>query len=186
MKQHPSWKRIARTTLHNSPHLRVHIDTVQLPNGAVIDDYSVVEFNDVVSVVATDKQGNVLILQEYRYAADQTMLNLPAGTIRRGTEDPKLAAIRELHEETGYASDNVRPVATFHEYPTKAPHLINVFRAKDIRKVSDTSHEPSENIHVTFMTPQQVKDAVFANQFKTAAITAALVVALPELFGGQG
>ena len=78
----------------------------------MIDDYSVVEFNDVVSVVATDAQGNLLILEEYRYATDQTMLNLPAGTIRRGAEDPKVAAIRELREETGYTSDNVQQVAT--------------------------------------------------------------------------
>lgn len=185
MKQHSSWKRLARTTVHDTPHLRVHVDTVKLPSGAVIDDYSVVEFNDVVSVVATDAQGNILVLEEYRYATDQTMLNLPAGTIRRGAEDPREAAIRELREETGYVSGNVQQVATFHEFPTKAPHIITVFRAKNIQKVGKTQHEATENIRVTFMTPQQVKDGIFANQFRSAAITAALVCALPELFGAK-
>lgn len=184
MIQHDSWEQLERLPFLTSSHLKVHLDTVKLPNGKIIDDYTVVELHDVVIVVATDPQGNVLVLHEYRYAVDQTLLNLPAGTIKRGSEDLQKAALRELQEETGYSTKNITKVGTLYEYPTKCLHTVTVFRAKDIQKTARTAHEDTEQIHVTFMTPQQIKQAVFSNQVKTASIMSALVMALPELFGG--
>jgi ADP-ribose pyrophosphatase len=135
-------------------------------------------------VVATDPQGNILALQEYRYAVDQTLLNIPAGTIKRGSEDLQKAALRELQEETGYTTKNITKAGTLYEYPTKCMHTVTVFRAKDIKKTAQTAHEDTEQIQVTLMTPQQIKQATFSGQIKTASVLSALVLALPELFGG--
>jgi ADP-ribose pyrophosphatase len=183
MKQHESWKRLGRKTIHNTPHLRVHVDTVQLPDGAVMDDYSVVEFNDPVLNIVTDQGGNVLMLEEYRYAIDQTMWNVPAGSIRAGSEDMALAAKRELLEETGYTSDDITRVGELHDYPTKATHTVHVFRVKNARKVADVQHEASESIRLTLMRPEEVKKLIFENEVKTTAVFAAIVLAMPELFG---
>lgn len=183
MKQHPSWKRLGRKTIHDTSHLRVHIDTVQLPNGATIDDYSVVEFNDPVMNVVTDQDGNLLMLEEYRYATDQTMWNIPAGTILPGTEDAAVAARRELLEETGYDSDDITLVGQLYEYPTKATHTVHVFRVKNARKVAEPEHEQTEQMRLVVMPPEEVKRLIFENEIKTASVFAAIVLAMPELFG---
>lgn len=183
MKKHTSWKRLGRRTVYSTPHLRVHEDTVELPNGQVLDDYSVIELKDTVSVVATDDEGNVIILEEYRYALDKTMYNIPAGTITRGTEDPQEAAMRELLEETGYTSDDVSLIGTFYEYPTKNTHTITAFRARHAIKTQDVEHEASEQIAVTLMRPEEVKRLVFENKLNSAGMLASVVLGLPELFG---
>lgn len=182
MTKHTSWKRLSRKTIYNTPHLRVHVDTVELPNKNVLDDYSVVEFNDVVSCVATDEEGNLLMLEEYRYAVDQTLYNMPAGTIVRGHEDPKTAALRELQEETGYTATDVVKVGELYDYPTKATHVIHVFRAHNAKKTQATNHEVSEQIHVTLLPPAKVKQLVLQNAIKTSGVVAALVLAMPEIF----
>lgn len=183
MKQHPSWKQTNRKTVYSTPHLRVHEDTVELPNGAVVDDYSIVEFNDVIMCVVTDPDGNVVMLQEYRYAVDQTMWNLPAGSVQRGTEELVASARRELREETGYDSDDVTLVGELHDYPTKATHIVHVFRIKNAVPTTDTAHEETEHLRVVLMRPEEVKKLVFENQVKTTSVLSALVLAMPELFG---
>jgi 8-oxo-dGTP pyrophosphatase MutT (NUDIX family) len=186
MKQHKSWKQINRKTVYNTPHLRVHEDIVQLPNGATLDDYSIVEFNDVIMCVVTDTEGKLVMLQEYRYAVDQTMWNLPAGSIKRGEEDPMVAALRELQEETGYTSNDITHVTTLHDYPTKATHNVDVFRIKNASKTADAQPETSEEgLHVVLVEPDEVKRLVFAGEIKTTSALSALVVAMPELFGGK-
>jgi ADP-ribose pyrophosphatase len=183
MKQHTSWKRLARTTIYSTPHLRVHEDTVQLPGGVIINDYSVVEMNDVVMCVTTDEQGNVLVLEEYRYAIDETMLNLPAGTFQRGAEDIVVAAQRELLEETGYSSDDISIVGELHDFPTKATHVVHVLRVRNARKTAEQNLEDTEDLRLTLMRPEELKKLIFENQVKTTSVLSAVVLAMPELFG---
>ena len=177
-----AWKQLKRTTIYNTRHMRVHEDVVELPGGQVLNDYSVVEFNDVVSCVATDESGNVIMLEEYRYAINQTVLHLPAGTIERGAEDPQIAALRELQEETGYTATDIQKVGELHDYPSKATHVIHVFRIRGAKKTSDTAHEASEQIRLKLMRPAEVKQAVLSNKIKTSGAVASLVLAMPELF----
>jgi ADP-ribose pyrophosphatase len=183
MKQHQSWKQISRKTVYSTPHLRVHEDTVQLPNGSVVDDYSIVEFNDVIMCVVTDPDNNVIMLQEYRYAVDETMWNLPAGSMKRGTEELVAAARRELREETGYDSADVTMVGELHDYPTKAPHIVHVFRIRNAVLTTQPDHEETEHLRVVLVRPEELKKLVFENQIKTTSVVSAVVLAMPELFG---
>lgn len=179
---HKPWKRLNRTTIYDTRHMRLHEDAVELPGGEVLNDYSVVEFNDVVSCVATDESGNVIMLEEYRYAVNDTMLQTSAGTIVRGAEDPQMAALRELKEETGYTATDIKKVGELYDYPSKATHVIHVFRVKGAKKTGATALEPSEQIRVKLMRPAEVKQAVLTNKIKTSGVVGALVLAMPELF----
>ncbi|HSW80963.1 MAG TPA: NUDIX hydrolase [Candidatus Saccharimonas sp.] len=179
---HKPWKQLKRTTIYDTRYLRLHEDAVELPGGQVLNDYSVIEFNDVVSCVATDEHGNLIMLEEYRYAVNDTMLQTSAGTIVRGTEDPKAAALRELQEETGYTATDIQKVGELYDYPSKATHIIHVFRVRGAKKTTSTAHEVSEQIHVKLMRPTEVKQAVLQNKIKTSGVVGALVLAMPELF----
>ena len=79
MDESKSWKLIERKTVYDTKFMSLHEDVIELPNGKTIDDYSVVEFHDVVIIVATDENGNLVTMREYKYAVDETMTVLPAG-----------------------------------------------------------------------------------------------------------
>jgi len=89
-------------------------DKVRLSNGVISHREIIVHPKAVVILPLLD-DGRVVLIRQYRTAAQQVMLEVPAGVIESG-EDPEFAAQRELREETGYASDHMVPL--FQGFPT--------------------------------------------------------------------
>ncbi len=140
-----SWNRISRETIYSTPHVNVYEDKISLENGKIIDDYSVIEFKDGVVVVATDENGLLIAIDEYKYAVDKTLRSLPAGGIEDG-DSPEQAGIRELREETGYEGSGAEIIGTYYSYPSKLPHVTHVIRISNAKKIHATAHEHAEVI----------------------------------------
>lgn len=65
-------------------------------------------------VLAETEDGKVVLVRQWRYAADQATLELPAGKLDVADEDPAECALRELAEETPYVADSVKLLYTFY------------------------------------------------------------------------
>ncbi len=176
-----SWKRLDRKTLLDTRFMKVYEDTVELPNGKVLDDYTVVKLGSPVIVVAIDAEKNVLIQEEYRYAHDAVLTSMPAGMIDEG-ETPLQAGERELLEETGYTAESFDYIGELYEYPTKAEHITHVVRANNIRKVAEPVREDTEFIEsIDLLSLDTLKEMVLANKIKSSVIVSSLYLAIPEL-----
>lgn len=148
MTKNNEWKRITGETLIDDYHVAVNKDKVQLPDGAVIDDFYTVTIPDAALVVALTSDGNVLLKSEYRYACKEEVIECPAGMVNPG-EDPADTARRELLEETGYVSDDWTYLGPTWESTSKLTNTMHLFLAKDCRKVS--SQQLDENECIDFM-----------------------------------
>jgi len=171
------WKLINRNTIIDTPYIKLFSDTIELPSGHVIDDYTVVSLPDGVVIVATDEQDRLITQFEYKYAIDRTILNLPSGGAAEG-ESILEAAAKELSEETGYVSDDLELVQSLSEYPSKQTHTIHIVRARNARKIEETTHEVTEAIGpVNLLSPDM---ADFGGVFDATYTVAALAITLPE------
>lgn len=94
--------------------IKVTVDDVLCPNGA-ISKREIVHHNGGACVLAITKEDEVILIEQYRYAYDEILLELPAGKLEKN-EDPKEAAIREFEEETGYKALEVFDLGMM--YPT--------------------------------------------------------------------
>jgi ADP-ribose pyrophosphatase len=93
-----------------------------------------------VAILAVDA-GEVLMVRQYRTPVEQVLLEIPAGTLDRAgdgtTEDPDVAAPRELGEETGYAAGTWRRLGRFYTAPGFATELMVLYLATDLSPIED-------------------------------------------------
>lgn len=114
----------------------VTTDTVTEPGG-VTSTRDVIRHNGSVIVLAVDRSVNpddptILIERQYRHAAGQFLLELPAGRIEAG-EAPLAAAKRELIEETGFRAKKWSRLVKYYASPGFLGETMQVFLAEDIR-----------------------------------------------------
>ncbi|GAG48053.1 unnamed protein product, partial [marine sediment metagenome] len=88
--------------------------------------------------------GQVLLIRNYRFAVDQELLELPAGTLDP-PEPPEECARRELAEETGYRAGKLEPLVSFYSTPGMCNEQMHAFVASEL-VLGETELEPGERI----------------------------------------
>lgn len=94
-------KTIKKETVYKGKILNVEVHDVELPDGTM-SKREILKHNGAVAVLAVTSEKEVLLVEQYRKAAEQTTLEIPAGKLDLG-ENPLECAVRELKEETGYS-----------------------------------------------------------------------------------
>lgn len=110
--------------------LDVHRDEVTLPNGKTTT-MEVVYSVDATAVVAVTNNQEVLLINQFRYAAGGMLLEIPAGKMESG-ESALECARRELEEETGYRAQTLQHLATFYTTPGFCTEKIHLYLAQDM------------------------------------------------------
>ena len=81
--------------------LDLEVHTVTLPNGET-STRELINHRGAVAILALTKDEEVNLVEQYRKANEPVTLEIPAGKLEPGESNKKLAAVRELQEETGY------------------------------------------------------------------------------------
>ena len=135
------------------------VDTVQFPDGST-GQLEMIRHPGAAAVLpfASDPRGTdptILLIKQYRYAADGPLIEIPAGRLNQG-EDPKACAERELLEEVGVKAGRVERLTTIWTTPGFTDERIHLFWAADLT-ADKHSREPDEFIEVT---PKPLSEAL--------------------------
>lgn len=142
--------RISSTRRYTGRIVNLDVDQVRFPDGSV-GELEMVRHPgaSVVLPFLTDPAGDdpqVLLIHQYRYAADGFLYELPAGRLEPN-EAPEVCARRELLEETGCTAEHVDHVCTFFTTPGFTDEKIHAFMATGL--VRGTAHlEADEFVEV--------------------------------------
>ena len=103
-----------------------------------------------VGIVAMTDEGRVLLISQFRVPVQRVCVEIPAGLVGDSDEGEgwKIAALRELREETGYAADDAEVLT---EGPTSAgltDECITLVRAIGVRHEGDPTPDGDEKIEV--------------------------------------
>lgn len=107
-------KTLSSKPIYDGRIIHVHVDQVELENGAVATR-EVVDHPGGVSVAALTEKNELIFVRQFRYPYHKVLLELPAGKLEPG-EDPFEAMKREQMEETGTRGENY--VSLGEVYPT--------------------------------------------------------------------
>lgn len=130
-------------------HVSLRVDKVVEPAGHTAIREIVVH-PGAVCVVARPDDDHVILIRQYRHAAGDELLEIPAGGLRDG-EDPLEAARRELEEETGYRASTVVERARFWTTPGFTTEFMYLYEATNLVKTG-TNPDEDEVIEVEVVT----------------------------------
>jgi len=124
-----------------------------LPSG-VRQDLWVVEHPGAVAISAVDENGELLLVRQYRHAARDLLLEIPAGRLEPG-EAPLAAAQRELLEETGHRARAWRELYTFYPAPGVTSERIFLFEAREL-EAGPARPDADEELELVRMRPEEI------------------------------
>ena len=126
------------------------VDTVKFPDGSM-GQLEMIRHPGAAAVVPfLDPPGaadpRVLLLRQFRHAADGFLWEVPAGRLEPG-EDPEACARRELQEEAGMTAGRIVPLVPILTTPGFTDELIHLYSAHNLSPVP-TARESDEFMEV--------------------------------------
>jgi ADP-ribose pyrophosphatase len=119
-----------------------------------------------VALVAVDDEGKLLLVRQYRRAADRVLLEIPAGTREKG-EDSEACARRELIEETGYEASNVRKLGGFFSAPGFCTEYLDCYLMTGLTERTGMADE-DENIEIVRLSREEILAAIGRGEIEDA------------------
>ena len=118
----------------------------------------VVEHPGGAAVLPVFSNGDVLLVEQFRYPMRQSLLELPAGKIDPG-ELPEETAARELEEEVGFRAGRLEKLAAFYTTPGFCTELLHLFLARDLQPGRRAGDE-DEDLSVHRYSPNELDGLV--------------------------
>lgn len=170
--------RITSKRIHTGRVISLDVDTVRFPNGTV-GELEMVRHSGASAVVPfLNDPGidpEVLLIRQYRYAADGYVYEIPAGRLDPD-ERPEACALRELREETGYSATDIVSLTTIFTTPGFTDERIHLFLATGLTK-GDSSLETDEILDLVPMPLARALEMIETGEIQDAKTVVALLFA---------
>jgi ADP-ribose pyrophosphatase len=140
-------------------------------NGKIVDKEIVGHQNSIGIVPISGS--NVILITQYRRAANKVLLEIPAGKIEND-ETPRQAAIREMAEEIG-CTGTLRPLLKWYLAPGYSTELMYVFVAMNLKKITRGVLDDDENIRIRKIRLGEAIKICLNGKIKDAKTIAALL-----------
>jgi ADP-ribose pyrophosphatase len=136
--------KIGGTRVYHGRIISVDLDEVRFPDGST-GTLEMIRHPGASAVVPVlgepGDDPEVLLIRQYRYAAEQFLYEIPAGRLDPG-ETPADCARRELQEETGYTAERVEQLFTMFTTPGFTDETIHLFVASGL--VAGEAHREAD------------------------------------------
>lgn len=175
-----TWTTKSRRSVYRQlPWLEVELHEVALPDGRIIPDWTWVITPAFVNVVAITDDDRFICFRQVKYAVQGTTLATVGGYCEPN-EDHRVAAERELMEETGYTAKTFTHLGSFPVDGNRGSGIAHLWMATGAHKVAAINADDLEEQEMMFLARDEVKRALLAGEFKGLSWAAAVALALEK------
>ncbi len=163
---------LSSATIYAGPVFGIRRDEVIEPSG-VRATREVVTHPGSVVVLPVLPDGRILLIRQYRHATRQYLWELVAGRMDPG-ETPKVAAARELIEETGYRAKRMRVFLDVFPTPGFLEERMFILLAKGLT-AGEAEPEEDEKIISHAYNRRQLEEMIHSGRLRDAKTIAGLL-----------
>jgi ADP-ribose pyrophosphatase len=148
---------------------------VESPSGQRVD-YVVVSYPEVVAVLPLTADEQVVLINQYRHAAEEPTLEIPGG-VREAGESIEQCARRELEEETGYRAGQLDPLLSFHPSSANIEQVVHLCVACGLDRVGAPAHSEllEEETSIALIPFASLLEQVLRGEIRDAATVIAVL-----------
>ncbi len=170
-------KLLDRRAAYEGRMLHVYSDRVEI--GGRETTREVVLHPGACAILPVTEKKEILFVRQYRYAAEETLLEIPAGKIDPG-EAPDVCAARELTEETGFRAERLRKLGAVFTTPGFCNEKIHLYLAD--RLVPAHQHlDTDEFLDVVKIPLDEALEMIRNGEISDAKTLAAFAIAAGRL-----
>jgi len=169
---------IKSETILQGRAFKIRRDYLKTPYG-LETNLEIIEHGGSVVIMPIDHEGNILFVRQYRHAAGQDLLELPAGT-RDGAEPYEECAAREIREETGMEAGRLKKIGEFYLAPGYSTEFMAVFLATDL-KYNPLDPDEDEILSIEKIPVKEAVEKALSGKLPDAKSLAALLLAKSHL-----
>lgn len=162
-----------RRVIYKGRKVDLALQPIRLADGST-SDREVVLHRGAVAMVPMVDRDHVCLVKNFRYAANKTLLEIPAGTLDPG-ESPDATAPRELAEETGYRAGSIRRVAEWYVSPGVMNERMYLYLCEDLTP-GPTDHQPDERLEPVVLAWSEAMGLVRDGKIEDAKTMLALLL----------
>ena len=151
--------------LLDTPRFRVVRETY-VDSGGATRTRDIVRHPGAVVVVPLLDDGRVCLIRQFRLSVNETLIELPAGTLEP-PEPPLACAERELIEETGFRAAHIEQVHAFFLSPGILDEKMHLFLATGLT-AGDPAREAGEEIDNLLMPLDDAIAMIFRGEIRDA------------------
>jgi ADP-ribose pyrophosphatase len=167
----------SREVVYKGRIVSVEVARVRLPHGPE-SRLEVVRHPGSVVILPMPDADHLMLVKQYRFAVDQSLWELPAGSLKPG-ENPEQGAIRECQEEVGLVPAVVERLGCFLPTPGYCDEAMHFYRMSGLRTPGpddpEAHQDDDEHLDVQTFSLEDVRRMVKAGEIvdlKTATALA--------------
>lgn len=156
-------KTLKSEKIYEGKLINLRVDTVELPH----QKYSkreIVEHCGAVGILGITKENKIIFVKQFRKPVEEILLEIPAGKIE-ANEAPEDCALRELKEETGFSTNNIKKLLEFYTTPGFSNEVMHIFLATELEEGIATPDE-DEDIELVYLSFDEAISKILKGEIK--------------------
>ena len=122
-------------------------------------EFFVLDTNDWVNVLALTPDDKIILVRQFRYGSKEQSLEPPGGVVERG-EDPVVAGLRELQEETGYVGEEPKLLGVVRPNAAILCNRCHVILVRNAQKTAALNFDQHEELVTELYPVRELKEMV--------------------------
>ncbi len=172
------WKKLGSRQIAHTRIFDVQSVDFLHPSREKPQDFFVISAPDWVNVIALTPDGQLVLVRQFRYGADDFSMEIPGGVIDAG-EDVIAAGLRELREETGYVGSSARLLGSVHPNPAMQNNRCHLVLVENVRPEAKPAWDLNEEFEITTRPVDEVYQLAYAGGITHAMVLDALLLFSP-------
>lgn len=165
------WELLGTQLVYDCRLFSVHHRRSRSPRTMNVHDVFVLEAPDWVNIIPITAAGEVVMVRQYRHGVADLTLEIPGGMLDATDPDARVAAHREMVEETGYDADSIEPLGVAHPNPAIQGNRCHTFVARNATRRGVPQHGYTEHTEPVVVPLGRVPGLI-----RSGVITHALVI----------